>query len=185
MPCPYSAACTASHWRLFTSRSCRDFLECGGLTPLSYGEARLASEEQRLSLLRVLSFLFFTTGNLAHPCLPSPLPWRISRRVPLRSSFPRATLEVENFRMELEIESVRGRTLPEWLPIKPPAPTKFYSQHPESKISAKFKKTNGLIFSTRSTFAFWASRTVLRDALLHSTVLCEIGPACPGQPKGS
>jgi hypothetical protein len=32
-----------------------DFLECGGLTPLSYGEARLAREEQRLLLLRVLS----------------------------------------------------------------------------------------------------------------------------------
>jgi hypothetical protein len=30
-------------------------MECGGLTPLCYGEARLAREEQRLLLLRVLS----------------------------------------------------------------------------------------------------------------------------------
>jgi hypothetical protein len=31
-----------------------DFLECGGLTPLCYGEAQLASEEQRFLLLQVL-----------------------------------------------------------------------------------------------------------------------------------
>jgi hypothetical protein len=38
------------HWNW---RQRADSLECGGLTPLSYGEARLASEEQRFVLLRV------------------------------------------------------------------------------------------------------------------------------------
>jgi hypothetical protein len=32
------------------------------------------------------------------------------------------------------------------------APTIFYSQHPESRIPAKLRKINGLIFSTRNTF---------------------------------
>jgi hypothetical protein len=40
-------------------------MECGGSTPLCYGEARLASEQQRLSLLRaLLHFIFFEIPNL-------------------------------------------------------------------------------------------------------------------------
>jgi len=45
----------------------RRFLECGGLPPLSYGEARLASEEQRLPLLRVLFGFYVLLGTPAKP----------------------------------------------------------------------------------------------------------------------
>jgi len=55
--------------------------------------------------------------------------------------------------MGLEIKSVSGRALPESLACNSPASGKFYSQHPESRIPAKCRKTNGLIFSTRNTFA--------------------------------
>jgi hypothetical protein len=37
------------------------------------------------------------------------------------------------------------------------APTLFYSSHPESRIPAKLRKTNGLIFSTRHTYPLDAS----------------------------
>ena len=42
-------------------------MECGGSTPLCYGEARLASEEQRLLLLRVFSCSWAILGMSKEP----------------------------------------------------------------------------------------------------------------------
>jgi hypothetical protein len=66
--------------------------------------------------------------------------------------------------MSRDDKSVKRQPLTGPLAGDSPAATNFYSQHPGIRIPAKLRKTNGLIFSNRDTFAISACRTVLRDA---------------------
>jgi hypothetical protein len=84
-------------------------------------------------------------------------------------------------------QSRRARTLPAASLPSDPANScnKSYSQHPESRIQAISLKANGLIFSTRNTFAIFASRTVLRGVLCAFPASRVQQPASNPQPPES
>ena len=87
-------------------------MECGGLPPLSYGEARLAGERPArvaFSCRRLCIRLPRNSQFGTHDCRRPPLRPQNSYRVPLLSAFPRATLHKGNSPMAGVNRSARGK----------------------------------------------------------------------------